>query len=95
MSKVTSKLQVTVHKAIADRYRIRPGDEIEWAPAGDAIRVIPRKRSKPVNDRTARLKLFDESVARQRKRDIAWGRVPTPRDRGWTREELYVRGRSR
>jgi AbrB family looped-hinge helix DNA binding protein len=95
MSKVTSKLQVTVPKAIADRYRIRPGDEIEWAPAGEAIRVIPRKRSKPAGDRTAKLKLFDESVARQRKRDLAWGRVPTPKDRGWTREELYVRGRAR
>ena len=95
MSKVTSKLQVTVPKAIADLYRIRPGDEIEWTPAGEAIRVIPRKRSKSAGDRAAKLKLFDESVARQRKRDLAWGRVPTPKDRGWTREELYVRGRSR
>jgi AbrB family looped-hinge helix DNA binding protein len=30
MAKVTSKLQVTIPKAIADRYRIRPGDEIEF-----------------------------------------------------------------
>jgi AbrB family looped-hinge helix DNA binding protein len=29
MGKVTSKLQVTVPKAIAQRYGIRPGDEIE------------------------------------------------------------------
>ena len=41
MAKVTSKLQLTVPKAIADRYGIRPGDELDWVPAGDAIRVIP------------------------------------------------------
>ncbi|PZP64635.1 MAG: AbrB family transcriptional regulator, partial [Azospira oryzae] len=29
MAKVTSKLQVTLPKALAQRYRIRPGDEIE------------------------------------------------------------------
>ena len=34
MAKVTSKLQVTVPKAIADHYGIRPGDEIQWIPAG-------------------------------------------------------------
>ena len=37
MAKVTSKLQVTVPKAIAEQYSIRPGDEIDWAPAGDVI----------------------------------------------------------
>ena len=30
MSKVTSKLQVTVPKAAAERYGIRPGDAIDW-----------------------------------------------------------------
>jgi bifunctional DNA-binding transcriptional regulator/antitoxin component of YhaV-PrlF toxin-antitoxin module len=30
---------VTVPKAIADEYGIKPGDEISWTPAGDAIRV--------------------------------------------------------
>ena len=30
MSKVTSKLQVTLPKAIAQAHGIRPGDEIEW-----------------------------------------------------------------
>ena len=34
MSKVTSKLQVTLPKTIADRYGIQPGDEIEWSAAG-------------------------------------------------------------
>ena len=38
MSKVTSKLQLTVPKAIADKYGIRPGDELDWVAAGDSIR---------------------------------------------------------
>ena len=47
MAKVTSKLQVTIPKAIADRHGLRPGDEIEWVSTGDAIRVAPVVRSKP------------------------------------------------
>jgi AbrB family looped-hinge helix DNA binding protein len=30
MSKVTSKLQVTIPKAIAVKYGIRPGDDVRW-----------------------------------------------------------------
>ena len=41
MSKVTSKLQVTIPKAIAEQYGIKPGDEIEFRPAGETIRIIP------------------------------------------------------
>jgi AbrB family looped-hinge helix DNA binding protein len=100
MAKVTSKLQVTVPKAIAERYGIRPGDDIEWMAAGEAIRVVPaRKRAAGrggSNDRAARVRLFDEATARQRERESA---QPAPRarakDRGWTRAELYERGRSR
>ena len=36
MAKVTSKLQVTVPRAIADRYGIRPGDDIEWIATGES-----------------------------------------------------------
>jgi AbrB family looped-hinge helix DNA binding protein len=39
ISKVTSKLQLTVPKRIADQYGIRPGDELQWTPAGESIRV--------------------------------------------------------
>jgi AbrB family looped-hinge helix DNA binding protein len=40
---VTSKLQVTVPKAIADRYGIRSGDEIAWVAAGEtATRLLRR-----------------------------------------------------
>ena len=41
MAKVTSKLQVTMPKALAARYGIAPGDDIAWEAAGDVIRVVP------------------------------------------------------
>jgi AbrB family looped-hinge helix DNA binding protein len=92
MSKVTSKLQVTVPKEIADRYGIRPGSEIEWLAAGETLRVIPGP-SRPAVDAGERLRLFDAATERQRKRQA---RRTAPRkrqhDRGWTREGLYDRG---
>jgi AbrB family looped-hinge helix DNA binding protein len=91
MSRVTSKLQVTVPKAIAQRFGIRPGDEIEFQAAGDAIRIEPAGKRKPLSIEE-RLRLFDEATRRVRKR--RWKGKP-PEGRGWTREELYERGRSR
>ena len=63
MPKVTSKLQLTVPKAIADQYGIRPGDELQWIAAGEAIRVIPAgKINLNEQKRTVkeRLELFDK-----------------------------------
>ena len=94
MAKVTSKYQVTVPKAIADRYRISPGDEIDWVAAGDVIRVIPGGLETPAIDPESRVRLFDQATERHKKR--AAGRKPKPaQDRGWTREDLYGRGRAR
>lgn len=93
MAKITSKLQVTVPKAIADRYSIRPGDEIEWIPAGDAIRVVPTRAKTPSDDPAARVLLFDRATERHRRRPGL--RKRPSGDRGWTREDLYGRGRSR
>lgn len=95
MSRVTSKLQVTVPKAIADQYGIRPGDEIEWVAAGEVIRVLPPRRRTAVLDVAARLKLFDAATGRQRARERRGPAAKRPRNRGWTRDELYVRGRPR
>jgi len=97
MAKVTSKLQVTVPKAVADRFGIRPGDEIAWAVEGDSIRVrrVDQRRPLSVEERLA---TFDAATRRQRQRNRAWRRTAgsqAPRDRGWTREELYTRGRAR
>jgi bifunctional DNA-binding transcriptional regulator/antitoxin component of YhaV-PrlF toxin-antitoxin module len=100
MAKVTSKLQLTVPKAIAEQYKIRPGDELEWVPAGEAIRVLKRSRSKSGKEQALtleqRLRLFDQATARQNKRNAAFrkkhGPEAEPLDRGWTREDLYNRG---
>ncbi|HEV8130958.1 MAG TPA: AbrB/MazE/SpoVT family DNA-binding domain-containing protein [Acidobacteriota bacterium] len=93
MAKVTSKLQVTLPKALAERYRIRAGDEIDWAAAGDVIKIVPPGQRRPAVDRKARLKLFDQATARQRARHAVRASRKPAGDRGWTREELYVRGR--
>ena len=93
MAKITSKFQVTVPKTIADRYSIHPGDEIEWFPAGDVIRVVPTRTKAPSDDPAARVLLFDQATERQRRRPAP--RKHTPGGRGWTREDLYRRDRSR
>ena len=94
MAKVTSKYQVTVPKAIAERYSIRPGDDIDWVPAGDVIRVIPSGRQAAPEDRESKLHLFDQATERHRRRRLGRN-VKRPHDRGWTREDLYGRGRTR
>jgi len=96
---VTSKLQLTVPKAIADQYGIRPGDELEWVPAGESIRVeLVRHKAKAGHELTTeeRLALFDantkwldELQAEQLKEAKAKGTSLTRETRGWTREELY------
>lgn len=102
MAKVTSKLQLTVPKAIADQYGIRPGDDVEWVAAGEVIRVIPSARG---NSRRGgprrlgvreRLRLFDQATERQRRREANFPsggpREGESTDRGWKREDLYTRG---
>ena len=96
MPKVTSKLQLTVPKAIADQYGIRPGDELQWVPTGETIHVIPKgknnlaEQARPVKER---LELFDRATQRQRHRQRkALKAVSRPAGRGWKREELYGRG---
>ena len=92
MAKVTSKLQVTIPKAIARQYGVEPGDEIEFQPAGPQIRVVLRGRSGYQQlSKAERLRLFDESRARQREREKTRSRTESSSDRGWTREELYIR----
>jgi bifunctional DNA-binding transcriptional regulator/antitoxin component of YhaV-PrlF toxin-antitoxin module len=93
MSKVTSKLQLTLPKLLADHHAIRPGDEVTWESAGDVIRVIPGAR-KIAPDRRDRLRFFDQASARQRQRNRAFKGSKRSGPRGWTREELYERGRA-
>ncbi len=39
MSKITSKYQLTLPKAVAEKAGYHPGDEVECEVAGEAIRV--------------------------------------------------------
>lgn len=92
MSKITSKLQVTLPKAIAERFNIKPGDEIAWEAAGEAIRVVPAKRKRAKAEPRHRMRVFDQATKRQREREAARGAAPIAADRGWTRAGLYDRG---
>jgi len=92
MAKVTSKYQVTVPKTIADEFNIRPGDDIEWVAMGETIRVIPQGKPAVVEDLESRLRLFDQATERLRRRRRRSKK--RSRDRGWSREDLYTRGRS-
>jgi len=99
MSKVTSKLQLTVPKVIADQYGIRPGDELQWIPAGEGIRIeLGRVGSTAARELTAeeKLRLFDagsERLNRIQKEALRHTRRGTlSKTRGWKREDLYDRG---
>lgn len=97
MSRVTSKLQVTIPKAIAREYGIEPGDEIQFEAAGEMIRVVPpRSRRQSRLSPEERVRLFDEATARQKERERRMALPARATDqRDWTREELYRRGEPR
>ena len=95
---MTSKLQLTVPKKIADQYGIRPGDELEWIPQGDSIRVEVARKIKEAQALTpeerlahfdANVKWLDELQAKELAEAKAKGTRLTKETRGWTREELY------
>lgn len=94
---MTSKRQVTIPKAVADRYGIKPGDRIRWIPAGDEIRVVPVQAFGAGHlSREDRLELFDRASER-RDQNASSGMPKThgaDGERGWTRDSLYDRGRS-
>ncbi len=98
MAKVTSKLQLTVPKAIASQYGIRPGDRVELTPAGEAIRLVPiKRRPKPIGA-AERVRIFEGIMKRVDERAAKHNGRSAQRagNRGWTREDLYNgRGLSR
>jgi len=99
MSKVTTKLQLTVPKAIPDQYGIRPGGELRWIPAGETIRVVPVSRKRKSGQELSvkeRLELFDQATERQRQREETVDKEAvtsseSDADRGWTRADIYIR----
>jgi len=95
VSKVTSKLQVTIPKAIAQELGIKPGVELNWILAGSAVRVVPADQEARSGSVELRRKHFDEATNRQKRREKLARRRKGAKDRGWRREDLYLRGRSR
>jgi AbrB family looped-hinge helix DNA binding protein len=103
MAKVTSKLQVTIPKAVADAHGIRAGAELAFESAGDVIRVqvvgATTRHVPGAADLAQRLASFDQATVRQGERN-RWFRKHHPElleaeDRGWRREDLYGRGLAR
>jgi AbrB family looped-hinge helix DNA binding protein len=94
MTRVTGKLQITLPKRLAEAYGIRVGDEVEIVAAGESIAIVPGHAARPVLSPEERLRHFDETTRRLEARQKREARGPA-KDRGWSRDELYTRGRSR
>ena len=97
MPKVTSKLQITIPKAIAEKYGIKPGDNIEFRPTAMGIYIVPGEYYKDSRVSLAeRKRLFAESTGyvEQRAKELNIQPVEDESVRDWTREELYTRGGS-
>ncbi|HWM70345.1 MAG TPA: AbrB/MazE/SpoVT family DNA-binding domain-containing protein [Steroidobacteraceae bacterium] len=94
MTRVTGKFQITLPKRLVDAFGICVGDEVELVAAGDAIRIVPASAIRSGLSTQEKLRLFDESTQRM-KASALEKKLPVTTDRGWTRDELYGRGRSR
>jgi bifunctional DNA-binding transcriptional regulator/antitoxin component of YhaV-PrlF toxin-antitoxin module len=90
MSRITSKFQVSIPRALAEKVGLRIGDELEWEEAAGVLRA--RAATRPPSDLPAseRLRLFDAATVRQRRRERL-RRLPRSATRGWSREDLYRR----
>ena len=70
-----------------------PGDELRFESIAGVIRMVPAGDSLRQLSIEERLRLFDEASRRIRVRQQAESRVSgETQGRGWTREDLYVRG---
>ena len=94
MTRVTGKFQITLPKRLVDAFGICVGDEVELVAAGDGIRIVPANAVRPGLSTQERLRLFDEAKLRIAA-SVKEKKLPAASDRGWTREELYDRGRTR
>lgn len=93
MGKVTSEYQVSIPRRLADQLRLTPGDEIEWSIAGDELRIS--RPSTAALSLEEKLEMFDAATRRQARRNRKAKTRSVSSGRGWTREELYERGRTR
>ena len=95
MKRVTGKFQITLPKRLVDTFGIRVGDEVEVVASGESISIIPARTLTPVLSAEERLRHFDQATRRQEARQSSAPPRGPEKDRGWTREELYGRGRPR
>lgn len=92
MAKVTSKLQITLPKRLAEEHGIAPGHEILFQSAPGSIRIVPAGSRASMLNPNERLRLFDAATRRADARAQALGACrPSEGGRGWTRDELYER----
>ncbi len=90
MAKVTGKFQITLPKAAVTQSGIEVGDTLDIRVSGGVLLVTRRSEAGGERGAHERLTHFDRATRRQRKR----GPAPQGATRGWTREELYARGRA-
>ena len=95
MAKVTSKLQLTIPKAIAEQCGIRPGSHIDLVAAGEVVRMVRGESRKSAWDTRERLRLFDLATERQRRRRAKLPKVKPGARHGLAREDLCTRGLAR
>ena len=100
MAKVTSKLQLTIPKVVADQYGIRPGDDVVVTANGSFICMVPPSRRREDLTTHERVKHFKQLLERHRNRRLIRSKARQTKgqaetDRGWKREDLYARGNSR
>jgi AbrB family looped-hinge helix DNA binding protein len=94
MTRITGKFQITLPKRLVDAYGIRVGDDVEIVAAGESIAILPARTLAPALPAQERLRHFDQATKRQEARQQ--GSAPAAAEnRGWTREDLYTRGRPR
>ncbi len=94
VSRVTSKLQVTLPKAIADAHNIRSGSEIQFESGIDCVRIVVGKSGSELS-LEEKLRLLKEARIRQQLRNKKFRHPTKPVRRGWRRDDLYERGTTR
>ena len=92
MAKVTGKYQITLPKSIVEQCDIRVGEELAVYAVGAHIHIHKTVRS-PALSRKERLAHFDLATERQGRRKAK--QRSGGETRGWTRDELYSRDRTR
>lgn len=92
MRRATGKFQITLPERLVDVYDIQVGDEVESVATGESIAIVPARSRRPELSIGERLRLFDQSIGLQAKRDRDPPRTASGEQDGM-REELDTRGR--